>query len=127
MTAAPAPRPVATATAGHRSPFGRIPWPLAVVLSFAVGATVVIGWNALTAGELQPGPTIAGTISVVNHDGSAVCLMPDGGGRELCTTPFLQAGSAPLTVGQHVTGRLAQLKSGAFTGEVFIVTSPGPH
>lgn len=127
MVATRTARQVPTATASRRSGSSGLLWPIAVVLAFAIGVTAATGWNALTGGQLQPGPVIGGTISVVNHNGSAICLTPDGGGKEFCGTPFLQAGSAPLAVGQHVSGRTAQLNNGSFSGEVFIVTTPGPH
>lgn len=117
-----------SATMSRASGSGRraLLWPAAVVLAFAAGLAAVVGWNTFTAGQLRPGAVISGTVSVVNHDGSAICLVPDGGGQQFCSIPFVQAGSSPFAVGQHVTGRVAQIDNGQYSGEVFIVTSPGP-
>jgi hypothetical protein len=126
--AAAQPTQPASLTASRVRGSGRkaLVWPATVALAFTAGVAAMFGWNNFTAGQLQPGSYLSGTVSVVNHDGSAICLLPDGGGHQFCSTPFLQAGASPLAVGQHVTGRVAQIDNGEYSGEVFVVTTPGP-
>jgi len=64
-------------------------------------------------------------VTVVNYNGSAFCLNTDGSGAQFCSNPYQRVGSAPLVVGEHVTGSVALLSTGPSSAtEVFILTDP---
>ena len=108
----------------------RLRWPAAVAAWLALALIVVIGIvgvGNLLATRLHVTRELSGTVTLVNHDGSAFCLDPDGSGDQFCSAPYQLVGSAALVVGERVTGTIAELPIGpSMTMEVFIVTDPHP-
>lgn len=108
----------------------RLRWPA------AIGAWLVIGLVVLSGvvSAADPGSThlrvtreVSGTVTVVNFNGSAFCLDTDVSGVQFCSEPYQGVGSAPLVVGEHVTGTVALLSTGPSSAmEVFILTDPQP-
>jgi hypothetical protein len=108
----------------------RLRWPAAIGAWLVVGSIVISGMVSAA----DPGSThlrvtreVSGSVTVVNYDGSAFCLDTDGSGEQFCSEPYQRGGSAPLVVGEHVTGTAAWLSTGPSSAvEVFIVTDPRP-
>ncbi|GAC1675720.1 MAG: hypothetical protein NVS9B8_17770 [Candidatus Limnocylindrales bacterium] len=122
---------------GSRNPLRRAvrSWPK-LRRPAAIGAWLVVGLIVLSGivSAAVPGSTrlratreVSGTVTVVNHNGSAFCLDTDGSGVQFCSEPYQRVGSGPLVVGQHVTGTVALLSTGPTRAtEVFILTDPQP-
>ena len=68
---------------------------------------------------------LSGTVTIVNYNASAFCLDIDGTGEQFCSVSYQPPGSAPLVVGEHVTGTVGLLAIGPLrAAEVFILTDP---
>ena len=112
------------------SSWRRLRWPAAFGAWLVVGLIVLSGMVSAA----EPGSThlrvtreVSGTVTVVNYNGSAFCLDTDGSGVQFCSVPYQRVGSAPLVVGEHVTGSVALLSTGLSSAmEVFILTDPQP-
>ena len=110
------------------SSWRRLRWPVAIGAWLAVGLVALSG----IVSAADPGSThlrvtreVSGTVTVVNYDGSAFCLDNDGSGEQFCSEPYQRVGSAPLVVGEHVTGSVALLSIGPSSAkEVFVLTAP---
>lgn len=122
---------------GTRRPLGRalnswprLRWPAAIGAWLVVG---LIGLSGLVSAA-DPGSThlrvtreVSGIVTVVNYNGSAFCLDPDGSSEQFSSGSYQRVGSAPLVVGEHVTGTVAWLSTGPSSAiEVFILTDPQP-
>ena len=105
----------------------------------AIGARLVVGLIGLSAlvagcGATDPGSRhlrvtreVSGTINVVNFNGAKFCLDIDVTGEQFCSESYQRVGSAPLVVGEHVTGTVALLSTGPSSAvDVFILTNPLP-
>ena len=100
----------------------------------AFGAWLVVGSIVLSSfvSAADPGSQrlrlirdLSGTITIVNYNASAFCLEIDGTGEQFCSDSYQPPGSAPLVVGEHVTGTVAMLPIGpSSAAEVFILTDP---
>jgi hypothetical protein len=112
------------------SSWRRLRWPAAFGAWLVVGLIVLSGMVSAA----EPGSThlrvtreVSGTVTVVNYDGSAFCLDTDVSGVQFCSELYQRVGSAPLVVGEHVTGTVALLSTGPSSAmEVFILTDPQP-
>ena len=106
----------------------RLRWPAAIGAGLVIGLIVLSGLVSAS----DPGSTplhvtgeLSGIVTVVNYNGSAFCLDTDGSGVQFCSNPYQRVGSAPLVVGEHVTGSVALLSTGPSSAtEVFILTDP---
>lgn len=68
---------------------------------------------------------LSGTVAIVNYNASAFCLDIDGTREQFCSVSYQPPGSAPLVVGEHVTGTVAMLPIGpSGAAEVFILSDP---
>ena len=105
-------------------------WPAAVGAWLVVGSLVLSGLvSAADPGSrhLHVTREVSGIVTIVNDNGSAFCLDTDVTGEQYCSGSYQPLGSAPLVVGEHVTGTVAELSTGASSStEVFIVTDPLP-
>ena len=100
----------------------------------AFGAWLVVGSIVLSSfvSAADPGSQrlrltrdLSGTITIVNYNASKFCLEIDGTGEQFCSVSYQPPGSAPLVVGEHVTGTVAMLPIGpSSAAEVFILTDP---
>ncbi len=103
-------------------------WPAALAAWLVVGSIAVTGIvNAVDPGSryLRVTRDVSGTVTVVNYNGSAFCLDSDVSGVQFCSETYQRLGSAPLVVGEHVTGAVARLSTGPSSAmEVFILTDP---
>ncbi len=108
----------------------RLRWPAAIGVWLVVGLIVLSGMvSAADPGSTRLRVTreVSGTVTVVNHNGSAFCLDTDVSGVQFCSEPYQRVGSTPLVVGEHVTGTVALLSTGPSSAkEVFILTDPRP-
>ena len=100
-------------------------WPEAVGAWLVVGSIVLSGFvSAADPGSqrMRLIRDLSGTITIVNYNASAFCLEIDGTGEQFCSVSYQPPGSAPLVVGEHVTGTVVMLPIGPSTGaEVFIL------
>lgn len=111
-------------------PWHTIRWPA------AVGAWLVIGLIALSGlvSAADPGSRhlrvtreVSGIVTVVNYNAAKFCLDTDVTGEQFCSVSYQPLGSAPLVVGEHVTGTVALLTIGPSEMiDVFILTNPSP-
>jgi hypothetical protein len=105
-------------------------WPAAIGAWLVVGLIVLSGIvSAADPGSrhLRVTREVSGTVTVVNYNGSAFCLDTDGSAAQFCSVPHQRVGSAPLVVGEHVTGTVALISTGpTSTLEVFVLTDPHP-
>ena len=103
-------------------------WPAAVGAWLVVGSIVLSGLvSAADPGSrlLRLTRELSGTVTVVNYNASKFCLDIDGTGEQFCSVSYQPPGSAPLVVGEHVTGTVALLSIGPLrAAEVFILTDP---
>lgn len=103
-------------------------WPiLAITVAFGLGwAGGSILPSAARSARLSIGQEIMGVVSIANHDGSKVCITPDGDRQQRCSVVYQLVGSAPLKVGDHVQIAVGSIRHGNISDEVFIVTGrPG--
>jgi hypothetical protein len=102
----------------------------------AVGAWLVVGLIMLSglASAADPGSRhlratreVSGTVTLVNYNAAKFCLDTDVTGEQFCSVSYQRVGSAPLVVGEQVTGTVALLSTGPSGAmEVFILTDPLP-
>ena len=106
----------------------RFRWPAAVGAWLVVGSIVLSGFvNAADPGSqrLRLTRDLSGTVTVVNYNAANFCLDIDGTREQFCSVSYRPPGSAPLVVGEHVTGTVAWLSLGPSGAvDVFILTDP---
>ncbi len=112
----------------NRISWRRIRWPAAIAASLLAATLAVAGLvNAVGPDltSLHPIRAVAGTVTIVNQEGDAFCLDPDGGGDQFCSVAYQPLGSAALVVGQHASGTvlLRPIRAGA-AEEIFIASAP---
>jgi hypothetical protein len=116
---------------------GQKPWtwrtwrsPVAIIVWIAIALVVLNG----VARAVAPGSQhlrlireISGTVTLLNFNAAKFCLETDTSRTQYCSAVVQQVGSAPLVVGEHVTGTVAQVWPDPSSGlEVFVVTDPAP-
>jgi hypothetical protein len=102
--------------------------PPAAWLALVVAA-LVIGWLAATAwlgtAPLRYVGTVEGTVSLVNEDGTKLCVEPDGGGAARCGVVYRPSGARSAAPGEHVSVAVAVLRAGnGLDTEVFVLLAP---
>ena len=106
-------------------------WPASVGAWLVVGSIMLSGFvSAADPGSQRMRLTrdLSGTVTIVNYNASAFCLDIDGKGEQFCSVSYQPPGSAPLVVGEHVTGKVALLPIGPpSAAEVFILTDPSRY
>jgi hypothetical protein len=113
-----------------RSVWSWLRWPAAIGALFVVGLMALNGLvSAADPGspDLRVTRELSGTVTIVNYNAAKFCLDPDGTNVQFCSVSYQRVGSAPLVVGQHVTGSVAMLATGpSVSMEVFVLTDPQP-
>jgi hypothetical protein len=93
---------------------------LAAALAFGLGWIASATWTATPGLRLTE--RLAGTVSLVNATGEAICLEPDGGGAQRCAVAYEPRDEAHLVVGAHVSVAVGWLRTARGTEEeVFVV------
>jgi hypothetical protein len=95
-------------------------WPIIAV------AALVLGWLAATAwfdlAPLRYGGTVEGIVSLVNEDGTKLCIEPADGGRLRCGVVYGPPGASPPTAGRPVAVVVATLQATAgLETEIFVI------
>ena len=67
-----------------------------------------------------------GVLSIVNREGSAICLAEDQTGSELCGSVLQQPGSGSLSVGQRVAVTIIWISQTSGASQALVITSPHP-
>lgn len=103
-------------------------YPPAALLALAVAA-LVLGWLAATAwfgaAPLRYGGTVEGTVSLVNEDGTKLCIEPDGGGRLRCGVVYGPTGARSPAPGEHVSVAVGVLRADeGLETEIFVIIVP---
>lgn len=105
-------------------------WPaLAIAVAFATGWIGSGVWSSgFGTNNFRPGEQFEGTVTLVNQDGSAVCIAKEPDERQRCSGVFQLVGSPILHVGDRVSVASGIIwPRGQESGiEVFIVTVPPP-
>lgn len=94
---------------------------LACVVAFVAGAVVAaVASNAF--GPVRVDRQVGGVVTLVNADGSSLCLTEDNGG-EVCTDLLKRSDSPMPVVGQKITGVVVWTPVSTGTAQALILTS----
>jgi hypothetical protein len=95
---------------------------LIALAGFALGAGIVA--VQLTAhGPVRIDREVSGEVTLVNVDGTSVCLAEDGGGAQFCSDIVKRPEFPALAVGQRITGTVLWSPVAAGSGQLLLVTS----
>ena len=110
--------------------FRTLRWPLTMV---ALSILALVGIAGLANAGLPASTTlrltrdVCGVVQVVNFDGSKFCLLDDRTHDQFCSAVWQPASVARLQVGEHVSGAVGLLATGASSSEeIFVLTDPQP-
>ena len=92
------------------------------VAAFVAGA-LIVAVASHSLGPVRIDRQVAGVITVVNEDGSSICLTEDSGGAEFCSDVLKRADAPAPTVGQRVTGTIIWTPVAAGSAQALLVTS----
>ncbi len=67
---------------------------------------------------------VAGVVSVVNQTGSAICLIKDSDGSEVCSDVLQRRGDPLLTVGQSVSATSVWISDATGATAALVITVP---
>jgi hypothetical protein len=102
------------------------PVPIALVLiavaAFLAGALIVaVASHAF--GPVRLDRQVIGVVTLVNADGSSLCLTEDSGGAEFCSDVLTRANASAPTLGQRVTGTIVWTPTTGGSAQGLLVTS----
>ncbi len=92
------------------------------VTAFLLGA-LATAWFTHSLGAIRLDREVTGTVTLVNEEGSSLCLNEDRGGTQFCSELLSRPNDAAPRVGQHVTGTIVWVPISNGSAEAFIITS----
>ena len=96
---------------------------LIAVLAFATGWLASTAWLGLA--PLRYAATVTGTVTLVNEDGTKLCIQPDKGGGQLCGVVLGPPRPDGPSVGDHLSVVVGWLRvSDALDQEIFVIAAP---
>ena len=97
----------------------------AAAIGAAIGSATV-ATQAHLFGVVRVDRDATGVLSIVNREGSAICLAEDQTGSELCGSVLQQPGSGSLSVGQRVAVTIIWISQTSGASQALVITSPHP-
>ncbi len=93
---------------------------LVAVLAFALGWAASVAWSATA--PLRLTEHLAGTVAVVNEDGTKLCVEPDGVGGQRCGGAYRRPDAPRLQVGDRVAVAVGRLRlANGNEEEIFVI------
>jgi hypothetical protein len=94
-----------------------------VAVASSLAGALVVAVASHYFGPVRIDRQITGVVTIVNEDGSSLCLTEESGGAEFCSDLLKRANAPAPNVGQRVTGTIVWTPTQNGIGQSLLVTA----